>query len=51
MKAVRLDDEKAHTRLVLALQVSSAITRHLWNTVQDGNNASERINLRGTRLD
>ncbi len=51
MKAVRLDDEKSHTRLVLALQISSAVTRHLWNAVQDGVEAQERIQLRGKRLD
>jgi hypothetical protein len=51
MKSVRLDDPEAHTRLVLALQMSSAVTRHLWRTVQDGATAREQIQLRGSRID
>lgn len=51
MRAVRLDDADAHTRLVLALQMSSAVSRYLWNAIQDGASATERIQLRGSRLD
>jgi hypothetical protein len=51
MKDVRLDDPTAHTRLVLALQISSAVTRYLYNAVQDGEQARERIQLRGSRID
>ncbi len=51
MKAVRLDDGPAHTRLVLALQMATAVTRHLWHLIQLGAAAQERIQLRGSRLD
>ena len=51
IKAVRLDDKEAHTRLVMAFQISSTVTRHLWNTVQDGAHAREQIRLHGSRLD
>jgi hypothetical protein len=51
MKAVSLADVEAHTRLVLALQMSSTVTRHLWSAVQDGAHAHAQINLRGKRLD
>jgi hypothetical protein len=51
LKAVRLDDTDSHTRLVLALQMTSAVTRSLWNTVQNGVTAREQIQLRGSRID
>ena len=51
MYVVDLADNDAHTRLILALQTSKALTRHLWRTVQDGAQASEQINLRGSRID
>lgn len=51
MRVVKLDDVHAHTRLVLALQVSRAVSRQLWNLIQDGERAGMEIQLRGRRLD
>lgn len=51
MKTVSLADSEAHSRLILALQMSSAVTRHLWRVVQDGTTAREQIKLRGSRID
>jgi hypothetical protein len=36
MHQVKLDDVAGHTRLILALQVSQAVNRHLWAVMQDG---------------
>lgn len=51
METVKLDDVAAHTRLIIALQVAGAIRRSLWNRIQDGQAASQEINLRGRRID
>lgn len=51
MKTCKLDDKDAHTRLVMALQVSGVVQRYLWKVMQDGVTASEQIQLRGRRLD
>jgi hypothetical protein len=51
MRYVKLDDERAHTRLIIALQVSGAMERYLKNTIADGVMASQQINLRGKRID
>jgi hypothetical protein len=51
MFAVKLNDVESHTRLILALQTNRAISRHLWNRIQDGMAASGEINLRGRRID
>lgn len=51
MRAVKLDDVNAHTRLILALQTSQAVSRHLWHRIQDGHAAMGEINLRGRRID
>jgi hypothetical protein len=51
MKSVRLDDKEGHTRLILALQMSSAVTRHLWHVMQDGSQARTQLQLRGSRID
>ena len=51
MEAVALADADAHTRLVMALQITDAVTRHLWRTVQEGVTAEDTIKLRGKRLD
>ena len=51
IKSVSLADKEGHTRLVMAMQISSAVTRHLWNAVQDGVQAKEHIQLRGSRID
>lgn len=49
MRAARLDDKDGHTRLVMALQMSNAINRHLWLVIQDGQAA--QLNVRGSRID
>lgn len=51
MEAVKLDDVAAHTRLIIALQVNNAVQRSLWSRIQDGQGASQEINLRGRRID
>lgn len=51
MHQVKLDDVAGHTRLILALQVSQAVNRHLWHVMQDGQAAVQEINLRGRRID
>jgi hypothetical protein len=51
MRQVRLDDKEGHTRLVMALQISHAVTRHLWHLIQDGAVAADQINVRGRRID
>lgn len=51
MRQVSLSDREAHTRLVLALQVSQAISKHLWLLIQTGKEAEQSIKLRGSRID
>jgi hypothetical protein len=51
MYAVKLGDVESHTRLILALQTNRAVSRHLWNRIQDGVAASGEIQLRGRRID
>lgn len=51
LRSVRLDDRDGHTRLVMALQISEAVRKHLWLLMQDGAAARETIQLRGKRLD
>jgi hypothetical protein len=51
MKSARLDDHDGHTRLIMALQISSAVPRHLWHVVQNGVQAQEQLQLRGSRID
>jgi hypothetical protein len=51
IRAVRLDDQDSHTRLVLALQMSGAVPRYLWNAINDGTRASEQLKVRGSRID
>jgi hypothetical protein len=51
MKRCNVSDKEMHTRLVMALQISGAVQRHLWARIQDGNHAVEDINLRGSRID
>ena len=46
-----LSDSAAHTRLVMALQMASAVQRNLWARIQDGHEAAAEINVRGTRID
>lgn len=51
MHQVKLDDVNGHTRLILALQVSQAVNRHLLGLIQDGEVARQEIQLRGRRID
>jgi hypothetical protein len=51
LRAVRLDDERAHSRLVMALQVTHAVQHQIWLAVQDGYSAINDLNLRGRRID
>lgn len=51
MHQVKLDDVAGHTRLIVALQVSQAVNRHLWHVMQDGAAAQQEISLRGRRID
>lgn len=51
MRQVNLSDRDSHTRLVLALQVSQAISKHLWQLIQTGKEAEQSIKLRGSRID
>lgn len=51
MHQVKLDDVDGHTRLILALQVSHAVNRHLWAVMQDGELANQELRLRGRRID
>jgi hypothetical protein len=47
MKVARLDDKDGHTRLIMALQMSQAVNRHLWLVIQGGQ--ATQLNIR--RLD
>lgn len=51
IKAVRLDDKESHTRLVMAMQMTHAVSKHLWLLIQDGQVAADQINVRGKRID
>ena len=51
MYQVKLDDEKAHTRLILALQTGRSVGRYLWTVIQDGASANQEVQLRGKRID
>jgi len=51
MRQCSLADKEAHTRLVMALQIASAVNRNLWQRIQDGHEAAESIRLRGSRID
>ena len=51
MRECKLDDKDAHQRLVMALQISSAVKRNLWAMIQDGYEAGEAIRIRGSRID
>lgn len=51
LRTVSLSDVDGHTRLVMALQVTHAVTRHLRHIIHDGLAAGEQIQLRGKRID
>lgn len=51
LMAVSLHDVQAHTRLVIAMQVTRAVERHLVSIVETGIAAAGEIDLRGSRID
>jgi hypothetical protein len=51
IRTASLADKELHTRLVIAMQISSAVTRNLWSYIQDGHEATQQINMRGRRID
>lgn len=51
MLKVSLADKDSHTRLIMALQMSQAVNRNLWIVIQDGHQAAQNIQLRGSRID
>jgi hypothetical protein len=51
MQQCSLSDADAHTRLVMALQMTSAVNRNLWRQIQDGAEAAEQFRIRGSRID
>lgn len=51
LMAVSLHDTEAHTRLVIAMQVTRAVERHLVSIIETGQAAAMEINLRGVRID
>jgi hypothetical protein len=51
LRAVSLADSEAHTRLVMAFQISSAVSRYLWGAINDGARAREQLQIRGSRID
>lgn len=51
MQHCSLADKEAHTRLIMALQMSTAVNRNLWAMIQQGHEATESIRVRGSRID
>lgn len=51
LMTVRLDDVNVHTRLIMAMQVTRAVERHLVSIVETGQAAAGELNLRGMRID
>lgn len=51
LRNVKLDDKDGHTRLVMALQISNAVRKHLVLLIQDGDLAAHELSLRGKRID
>lgn len=51
IRAVALSDKDGHTRLVMAIQIASAIERFLRHVIADGEAAVGVIELRGKRID
>lgn len=51
MRQCSLAEKETHTRLIMALQMSSAVTRNLWVMIQEGHEAAEAIRMRGRRID
>lgn len=46
-----LSDKDLHTRLIIALQISTAVQRNLWLAIQEGHEATHAIQMRGKRID
>lgn len=51
VRVASLSDVSAHTRLVMAFQVTNAVMRHLRHVIHDGEVAAGSIQLRGKRID
>jgi hypothetical protein len=51
IRTADLSNTELHTRLIMAMQISSAVTRNLWSYIQDGHEATQQINMRGRRID
>jgi hypothetical protein len=51
LRAVSLADVQTHTRLAMAFQVTTAVTRHFAHLIHDGEVAAGSIQLRGSRID
>lgn len=51
MRQCSLADKETHTRLVMALQMSTAVSRNLWVMIQEGHEAAEALRVRGRRID
>lgn len=51
LMAVSLHDVEAHTRLVIAMQVTRAVERHLISIVETGRAAVAELDLSGSRID
>jgi hypothetical protein len=49
MHAVKLNEHESHTRLIMALQLSQTVNKHLWLTIQDGELADAELDV--TRID
>ncbi len=51
LRMTSLSDVQSHTRLAMAFQVTTAVTRHLHHIIHDGEVAAGSIQLRGMRID
>lgn len=51
MRDASLDKQDMHTRLITALQCTRAIERRLWQLLQLGHAAQQRIEMKGRRID
>jgi len=51
MREAKLDNQDLHTRLITALQISAAMRKRLWQLLQEGQAAQQRLEMRGRRID
>jgi hypothetical protein len=51
LRITSLEDVQAHTRLTMAFQITTAVTRHLRHVIHDGEVAAGSLQLRGQRID